>query len=331
MPELWRLPRLGRKFLLPLLLAFASPAFQAQAQSRQPEPADRLLREMIQANHKLRYDGVFLYRRDDLISPVRVIHHQPGEQKIVSLNGLVRGHLPDRAGASGASARSEDRSYLLKNPNMQPDRLAPLPRLSIRQVQQYYDLQVTGEGRVVGRPVWILEARPLDDMRYGRRFHIDRATCLLLQSEVKEANGRIIEQITFVSLRLLEPETTEDDAASSRGWEEEAPVAGEEGQPGWSFSPAARGFALADGGLQPLRIAGAPVNQVVLSDGLASVSVFIEVRPGEALHIPEGSTNLSGLNAHTVYKDGYQVTAIGAVPLRTVRLIADSARPASGP
>ena len=72
------------------------------------------------------------------------------------------------------------------------------------------------------------------------------------------------------------------------------------------------------------------MNQVVLTDGLASVSVFIEVRPGGSLYIPEGSTNLSGLNAHTAYKDGYQVTAIGVVPLRTVRLIADSARPASG-
>ena len=64
-----------------------------------------------------------------------------------------------------------------------------------------------------------------------------------------------------------------------------------------------------------------PVNQMIFSDGLASVSLFIEplskgVRPKTG-HMIVGSTNIC---AHVI--DGYQITVVGEVPAATVQQIA---------
>ena len=65
----------------------------------------------------------------------------------------------------------------------------------------------------------------------------------------------------------------------------------------------------------------APVSQLIFSDGIASVSLFIEplakgVRPKMG-HMLVGSTNIC---AHVV--EGYQVIVVGEVPAETVQQIA---------
>ena len=64
-----------------------------------------------------------------------------------------------------------------------------------------------------------------------------------------------------------------------------------------------------------------PVDQMIFSDGIGSVSLFIEplikgVRPKMG-HMSIGSTNIC---AHVL--DGYQITVVGEVPESTVMQIA---------
>ena len=66
-----------------------------------------------------------------------------------------------------------------------------------------------------------------------------------------------------------------------------------------------------------------PVEHLVYSDGLATVSVFIE-DPKTETEVGEGFTNLGSTNAFSLTLRGRKVTAVGEVPRQTVRTIASS-------
>ncbi len=63
------------------------------------------------------------------------------------------------------------------------------------------------------------------------------------------------------------------------------------------------------------------MEHLVYTDGLAAVSVFIEADIDEA-EAQAGMSEMGSVNAYTTTVDGYVVTAIGDVPMRTARMIA---------
>jgi sigma-E factor negative regulatory protein RseB len=72
-----------------------------------------------------------------------------------------------------------------------------------------------------------------------------------------------------------------------------------------------------------------PVQHLIFSDGVASVSVFIE--PGSAKGpAPPESTRIGSANAFSTQVRGHVVTAVGEVPASTVRDIATSLAPVQG-
>ena len=90
-----------------------------------------------------------------------------------------------------------------------------------------------------------------------------------------------------------------------------------------------------------------PVDHLVFTDGLASVSVFVEVkvRPQQPSDSSDDapvdeSANVGSSSAFSTVIDGHKVTAVGEVPPATVRFIANSVQagassggpsPAAGP
>jgi sigma-E factor negative regulatory protein RseB len=73
-----------------------------------------------------------------------------------------------------------------------------------------------------------------------------------------------------------------------------------------------------------------PVEHMVYSDGLASVSVFVE--PAEATDKElSGLSRMGAAHAFTLILDGQQITAVGEVPPITVERIARSLRAAEAP
>jgi sigma-E factor negative regulatory protein RseB len=62
---------------------------------------------------------------------------------------------------------------------------------------------------------------------------------------------------------------------------------------------------------------------LVYSDGLASVSVFIEKSQGDGTHL-QGEASMGAMNAYGNMVGGYIVTVVGEVPAKTVQLMAKS-------
>ncbi len=61
--------------------------------------------------------------------------------------------------------------------------------------------------------------------------------------------------------------------------------------------------------------------QMVFTDGLASLSVFIEK---QSIQKHWGNTSMGAINAFIRIVDGYSITAIGEVPAATVQAVAES-------
>ena len=65
------------------------------------------------------------------------------------------------------------------------------------------------------------------------------------------------------------------------------------------------------------------MHHMVFSDGMASVSVFVEDHQSENTLL-NGFSSMGALNAYGQAFDGHHVTVIGEVPAATVRLIGQS-------
>jgi sigma-E factor negative regulatory protein RseB len=95
-------------------------------------------------------------------------------------------------------------------------------------------------------------------------------------------------------------------------------------------------------GAQTLGGASVPAAHLVYSDGLATVSVFVEAQPGSSTKPEDNPTAaraeppMQGLArvgsgyAFSTVVQGHQVTAVGEVPATTVEFIAHSVRSYGG-
>jgi sigma-E factor negative regulatory protein RseB len=84
------------------------------------------------------------------------------------------------------------------------------------------------------------------------------------------------------------------------------------------------GFRMAVRSSQTLPGSTGPVDHLVFTDGVASVSVFVEIRqsvtPGTAA-VAETAT-VGSSSAFSTVVDGHKITAVGEVPPATVQFIA---------
>ena len=85
------------------------------------------------------------------------------------------------------------------------------------------------------------------------------------------------------------------------------------------------GFMLTDHSWHQLAAQDSGVEHWVYSDGLASVSVYIE-KSQQAHDSYSGVTHRGALNAYGTMVSGYYVTVVGEVPRQTVELIGASVR-----
>ena len=92
----------------------------------------------------------------------------------------------------------------------------------------------------------------------------------------------------------------------------------------WVASWMPGGFSMSEYSKDPMSTSKIPVEHFVYTDGLASISIFVEKLSKQHKKINSGTTNFGGVNTYSTLSDGYQITAVGEVPKRTVKLIADS-------
>lgn len=280
------------------------------------------------AARQLSYQGTFVYRRGDHLEAMQIVHrvHDGREQaRLYSLSGSAREIIRN---ADKVTCVFPDDHSVLVDQREARDRFSDLTDSDLAAVSTSYRVSVAGEGRVADRTAKLLSIAPTDGFRYGYHLWVDEKTGLLLKSDVLDQHGRIIEQLMFVKLEA--PADVPDQAfkptVNGRDYtwynqDEKAP-AKVPAKSTWEVSNRPSGFRLT---LREVRrIAGShgPVEHLLYSDGLASVSVYIEpMAPGEGKPF-RGLAGLGAMNAYGRMLDHYQITVVGEVPAVTVERFA---------
>ena len=303
-----------------LALAAALGAGAAQAQS--PETLG-WLRKMYDASQKLSYSGTFVYQQGARSETSRITRYGAGDierlevldgmpREIVRTRDTVRCYLPDSKVVK-VENRAADRTF----PALLPEKVGELSR--------HYDISLGEARRIAGFDCQAILLKPKDNLRYGYRLYADAASGMLLKAMTVDAGGDTIEQFSFTQLSI--GNVTRDmvrprHAAGS--WRIDNADASPAHLTGWSLSaelPGFRKIVELKRRLGESRQAG----QVVYSDGLAAVSVFIE--PLDAARRDALRTGLASVGAIHIYTRevaNHVVTVVGEAPAASVQRIADA-------
>jgi sigma-E factor negative regulatory protein RseB len=304
-------------------LAFVVLAAAAAAAQAQPPEALAWLRKIHDATQKLSYKGTFVYQQDGRAETSRITRYVDAKgdiEKLESMDGtpreivrtrdVVRCYLPDRKVVK-VDRRSPEREF----PALLPERVTALAR--------HYEISLGDVQRVAGFECQEIVLRPRDELRYGHRLYADLATGMLLKAVTVDAGGRAIEQFTFTELSLAG--VTRDMVRprhAAQAWRVEDSAAAPARLPGWRLSAELPGFRKV---VELKRRLGEsrPVGQMVYSDGLAAVSVFIEPleAPGA---VRTGLASMGAIHIYTREVANHMVTVVGEAPAVSVQRIADS-------
>jgi len=258
--------------------------------------------------------------RDGVVSE-RLVSLSGHGRELVRENDEVVVYLPDQKLA------------IIERRSGRSDLMGALPQFEGRMASWYKVDWVGRETLDDFGPTAVVAVRPLDGYRFGYRLWIDVDSHMPVRSDLADGSGRVIERLRFTKLRFDDniPDSAFEPAVDRRKlrWVRQSPQSEEE-TPAWRAAQVPPGFRLSVSGMQALAGSGVPVNHLVYSDGLATVSVFIQTpEPGKA---PMQGTTRSGVaSAFTTVVDGHQVTAVGEVPPRTLKFIASGLRPAAAP
>ena len=306
--------------------AFLSAAPQAFAQGAGG------LDQIPRAAQRENYEGVFVYQRGTFVQSSRIVHYAThgGEyESLETLDGKPRKLLRHD---DDLYTYVPERHLCIVERRQNRDAFPALLSDSGQQVLAIYDLKPLGADRVAGVNAQVFELDPKDANRFAHKLWTDAKTGLLLRAQTLDASGQVLEQVSFTQLQIGVPVQTAPIAAGIRntaGWTLVRPPVAPvdiEAQ-GWQLNPDVPGFRKIREVRRPMaaREAGAPpipVDQAVFSDGLATVSVFIE--PAERNSRKEGA-GASGATHVLVTRHGdYWITLLGEVPQGTLQLFASA-------
>lgn len=311
------------------LMIFCLP-FSAQAAT--DEEMWQSLQKAAVAARALNYQGVFVCQKGPHSKSVQITHLFNGKGEFarsVMLDGSPREVLSQ--GKDVVIYNPKNEKVIIekrRGENMFP---AVLPS-NLEAVKAGYSVRMGDMERIAGRQAQVLFLDAKDSYRYSYQFWIDSEFGLLLKSALLNQRNQIIESMAFNQLSLMNSVDLDwfkpkFDSNKRYVMENEVPVVDNSATNSWIVKELPMGYRKVDQVTRMERHKTIPVTQIVFSDGLASVSLFIEQDPKQSTaNTPsKGSHGVVGnANFYVNAMDGYRYTAVGEVPEVTVAQIANA-------
>lgn len=283
-----------------------------------------LLDRMQSAVYDLDYTGQLVYSKGDQLSTYRITH-QAGQER----ESVVRLNQGD--GESGSQVESFSLSKFGNPP---------------ASGTNAYSFDLGGAARVADHDCQVVVVRPKDKMRYLQRYCIDPKTGMLLKYSLMDREQQVLEQLMFTQLsidikvalpasdtlnvnssqvvpmplavaamdraRIAKPNEPEPVSVAEKSASTDLTNLGN-----WHFENLPAGFKVVK--VIP-QADNTNVHQIVLSDGMAAVSVFIAPATAakniDQLSYANGATHILGLELA-----GHLITFVGEVPESTLQAI----------
>lgn len=291
------------------------------------------LERMAQAMDQLDYQGVFVHMHDGRAETLRVVHRNESgriDERLVSLDGVGREIISTRNEVQ--CILPDKRAVLVEARSDLNPLVSAVPSYS-QALDRYYHFRMMGTSRVAGRSTRNVAVLPRDGYRYGYLLWLDESTAMPLKSQLRDEDGNIVEQILFASIAFDDdiPHSALKPSIDTEGYtwyrsDDKESADDRNGTTLWRAARVPEGFELQMSSRQVLVGSKFPVEHLVYSDGLASVSVFVESAESDPDPL-DGLSRVGAANAYTTRVEGHQVTAVGEVPATTVEIIAESVQP----
>jgi sigma-E factor negative regulatory protein RseB len=312
---------------LPIPAASAAVAMATEAQSLHD-----WLRQMHDAAKNRSYAGTFVVSSGSAMSSAKIWHVCEGGQQIERIESLT--------GAPRSTFRHNDQviTFLPEHKVVRSEKRQSLGlfpdgfQSDDSRIADFYKLRRGGVERVAGVEADMTLLLPRDALRFGYRVWTERKNGLVVKLQTLDTDGRVLEQAAFSELQLdapikmdklllmmhkvegyrLEKPVLLKTTADAQGWALAVPVAGFKSIS--CYKRVADAASAAVPGEEPL--------QWVFSDGLASVSIFVDLLDPRR-EFQEASFSMGATQALTRQFDAYRITVIGEVPMATLQLFAN--------
>lgn len=319
-----------------LALAAFLAVYSATALAQVNADALQWLAKIQQSALKLNYSGTFVYLQQGgqpLTSRITHVVDASGERErlelldgapvvIVRNNEEVRSYAPD-----SKTIVVEKRRNKTSFPS-----LLTAPAATIAE---YYNVRAWDQQRVAGLDCQVLLLESKDGMRYARKLWADKATGLLLKAQSFNEKGDVVEQIAFTQVEIGGPVERYHALLAKRDggrdWRTVSQSVTEASfaDAGWKVEVPLPGFRKLLEMKRGMGEGGGEVGQIVFSDGLASVSVFLEPLK-EGAKAAEGLSSQGAVNIYRRKVGNHVVTVLGEAPAACVTRIGKAVQFKSG-
>ncbi|OGB22827.1 MAG: transcriptional regulator [Burkholderiales bacterium RIFCSPLOWO2_02_FULL_57_36] len=330
------------KFVVGLSSLIAFPAYAEEIGSAAVDKRDAQvwLMKIQSAAHRLNYSGTFVYQQGDQVRTSRISHVLDGKneiEKLEVLDGKPREYI--RNNEEIVYYVPETKTLLIEK-RVTQDVFPAILAANPTDLANYYSIKKAEVGRVAGFECQAVALEPKDNLRYGYKLWAEKSTGLLLRAQTFNDRSEIVEQIAFthVAIGNIDREQVKPSFQNTRGWRVENAVMNQVNLSNWTVKSVPGGFKkirelkrlLSDAGAQEPSADGtrAPnqprqreVSQIVFSDGLAAISVFIE--PGTQSRT-EGSMQQGAMNIIGKRYGDFWLTIVGEVPSTAIKQVANS-------
>jgi len=288
------------------------------------------LLRMHEASRRRAYIGTFVVSSGSSMASAKIWHICDGQnqmERVESLSGPPRStfrrddqvitFLPERK-----HAVAERRESLGLFPN--------LLQSADSSIAQFYSARLAGHDRVAGFDADMVLLQPKDKLRYGYRVWSEKKTGLVVKLQTLDIDGRVLEQSAFSELQLDAPvnmNKLNQMMSNTEGYKVDRPemIKTTAAAEGWVLKTPVAGF-------KPMscfkRPAAAPEGsavdntmQWIFSDGLASVSLFVELFDRRQ-HGQEGLMALGATRTITRRIGDWWLTVVGEAPIQTLSAFA---------
>lgn len=308
------------------------PAFAVGvACAAQAAPGDPMawLARASQAARQASYEGTYVHTNGDHTSTVRVTHVANGGEEHERIEPLDDASLEIVRHNDETFCRFPDARTVRLDPRIASRFFPNILAASAESIAQSYDVKLGNKERVVGYECQWLRLEPRDAQRYPQALCAEVATGLVVRAKTYNDQKQVIEQYTFTDLKLG-PQVARTDLRSlfrarNRQWLSD-------GQPrddatsvdsGWQVQRVPSGFQKIAELKRNLPGRPSPVAQLVYTDGLATLSVFVEPNATPPRAVEAASED--GTTTFFVRPIGdFVVSVLGEVPPPTAQLVARS-------
>ena len=304
-----------------------------RSRRRIAKPAATLLNRIHEAAQQQNYEGTFVYQRGATVQSSRITHvatRGDGEyESLESLDGAPRKMLRHD---DDMFTFVPERHLLRRRASAEPGFVPGAACDERRSGAVRLRAEASGQRPRRGHREPGLELDPKDSYRFAYKLWADAKTGLLLRAQTLDPDGQVLEQLSFSQVRIggpIDKAPIANGIRSTSGWTIVRPPV----QPvdmeaqGWQLTPNIAGFrkirelrrpmASSQQGQPPI-----PVDQAVFSDGLATISVFVE--PVEKNTRKEGAGNSGATHVLVKRRGDFWITLLGEVPQATLQQFAST-------